>query len=146
MFNVNQISKKNWFYVIIESRMRIPYIWVLLNWTAHPKPIHKFECSHNKTKSMKCPYFPHWFQPTLWVPISIFHFTFILGVTFRDYNTCQVVFGKINMFMGDGHYFRFETLARLPSTKYGIRVYPNEPLGAKGPLLVGEEVRKKVGT
>ena len=43
---------------------------------------------------------------------------------FCNCNMCQLVFGKIYMVLRDGHCFRFKILARLPSTKYGIRVYP----------------------
>ena len=45
--------------MIIESRMRIPNIRVLLNRMAHPKHVHKFECSRKETKSIKYPYVPH---------------------------------------------------------------------------------------
>ena len=40
--------KNKRFYVIINFRIRIPYIRVLLNKTTHPKPIYKFECSCKK--------------------------------------------------------------------------------------------------
>ena len=53
-----QLNLKNkWFYVNIKFKVCIPYIRVLWNWMAHPKRMYNFECSCNKTKSMKCPCF-----------------------------------------------------------------------------------------
>ena len=56
-------------------------------------------------------------------PISIFGFISILNVIFCTFNTCEVVFGKIYMLRG--HYFWFETLLLVSSTKSCIHIYPN---------------------
>ena len=53
----------------------------------------------------------------LFMPISICNFIYILDIMVHGYNTCQVVFGKFYMLLGDSHYLQFGALAWLPSTK-----------------------------